>query len=70
MMNDHRARGLLHDPLDQLQGVRGVLAETQRDVRTLASRDLADLGDLYLAGNDLVAESSDERAIRESRSRR
>jgi hypothetical protein len=37
---DHRARGLVHDPIDQLQGLRGPLVNDHHsDVGPLGGRD-------------------------------
>jgi hypothetical protein len=59
---DHRTGGLLHDPLDQGEGVLRALAQPhQRDVRSLPGGHGSDVFDLDLAGDHLVSERCDDR---------
>jgi hypothetical protein len=60
--DDHRTGRLLHDLLDQAERVIGALAEAhQRDVGARPSRDRADVVNVDLPGDHLVAEASDDR---------
>jgi hypothetical protein len=60
--DDHRAGGLLHDLLDQREGVLGALSQPdQRDVRSLPGGHGSDVVDLDLAGDHLVPERGDDR---------
>jgi hypothetical protein len=57
---DYRARRLVHDSVDQLEGFGGSLVhDDHRNVGTLYGRDAADVGERGLAGDDVVAERGD-----------
>ena len=59
---DHRARGLLHDLVDQGEGVLRALAEAdQRDIGSLPGGHGSDVRDVDLAGDHLVPELRDHR---------
>ncbi|HVD42861.1 MAG TPA: hypothetical protein VNB58_04090 [Gaiellaceae bacterium] len=59
---DDRARGLVHDPLDQVESVLGAFAETDEgDVRPFPRRHGSDVLHFDLARDHLVTESGDDR---------
>jgi hypothetical protein len=59
---DHGARGFAHDLVDQSERVLGALSESdERDVGALAGGDRADVLDVDLSRDDLVAERDDDR---------
>ena len=60
--HDHRARRLVHDPVDQIERVLRALPEPdERDIGPLPRGDRADVGDIDLARDHLVAEGDDDR---------
>ena len=59
---DHRASGLVHDLLDQVERMLGALAEADEgDVRPLARRHRSHVLHLDLAGDHFVPERGDDR---------
>ena len=55
---DHRACCLVHDPVDQLQGLGGPLVhDHQGNIWALGRRDASDVGEGGLSGDDVVAQS-------------
>ena len=60
--DDHRARGLVNDPVDQVERVLRAAAEPdERHVGALPGRDLADVLDLDLACDHLVSQGDHDR---------
>jgi hypothetical protein len=60
---DHRAGGLLHDPLDQPERMIGALPEPdQRDVGSLPGGHRSDVFDVDLARDHLVPQCRDDRS--------
>jgi hypothetical protein len=60
--DDHRAGGLVDDPVDQFERVLRAAAETdERHIGALTGRDLADVLDLDLACDDLVSQGDHDR---------
>jgi anti-sigma B factor antagonist len=54
---DHRARGLVNDPVDQLQGLRSPFVhDHDGDIGALVSRDPGDLGQRGLPRNNVVSQ--------------
>ena len=59
---DHGAVCLAHDAIDQLERVRGAVAEAhERNVRVFAGCERADLGDVRRSGDDGVPKPGHER---------